>query len=481
MMMTRNLTLALLVLVAGLAAPACADDVRNDTVSGLVIAAYFGGSDFSGRDASTEAPQDNGASSLITAAPTDDTKTVDRLITAASTGDMGSIEQILAAEPALVNSRDRLKNTPLHYAALNGHPETCRLLVSLGADVNARGQLGAAPLHCAARQGHKDTARALIESGADINAMCDLGHTPLHLAAENGHEGLVTFLLLRRADPNAIAGPGARSVLSVAVESLAGSPEAFRGAAATAPLSGRTGYRDIIDVLLEAGADPDVGLSSLAIAVRFRQRDIAERLLKEGAAPSVPERYGWTALHWAAANGDMSFLLKACLDKGADVDILDDAANTPLHWAAAADKAHAVDVLLYAGADIEAANVNGRTPLHLAAETVSTAAARVLLERGANVNALDTWSSTPLHRVFTHGDTPPDEQKFKFVAHRAEFFSPPMLENPLVTPDTRAEVVKLLIDAGAAPAAKDRGGMTPADLARARGIEYPLSSPTPQK
>jgi hypothetical protein len=97
---------------------------------------------------------------------------------------------------------------------------------------------------------------------------------------------------------------------------------------------------------------------------------------------------GWSALHFACAQGraDMALLL---LDAGAAPDAAtDDAQRTPLHWAARNGHADAVRLLLRRGAATAARDVDGCAPLHLAAaakDDTTIDVARLLLEVGADV------------------------------------------------------------------------------------------------
>ena len=67
-----------------------------------------------------------------------------------------------------VNIKDRLDNTPLHYAALYGSMESVRILLDRGADVKARNKSEATPLIYGAY--NFDKARLLVEKGSDVNA-----------------------------------------------------------------------------------------------------------------------------------------------------------------------------------------------------------------------------------------------------------------------------------------------------------------------
>lgn len=60
---------------------------------------------------------------------------------------------MLHENPSLnLSARDAQDVTPLHWAAINAHMGTCRLLIDSGADIDAiGGELKATPLQWAAR------------------------------------------------------------------------------------------------------------------------------------------------------------------------------------------------------------------------------------------------------------------------------------------------------------------------------------------
>ena len=51
---------------------------------------------------------------------------------------MVSNRALVEAAPCTVNQPDNRSQTPLHLAAGNGHPETCKLLLEHGAEIDYR-------------------------------------------------------------------------------------------------------------------------------------------------------------------------------------------------------------------------------------------------------------------------------------------------------------------------------------------------------
>ncbi|KAJ0407684.1 hypothetical protein ATCC90586_001866 [Pythium insidiosum] len=74
------------------------------------------------------------------------------------------------AEADVVNERDASEygghNTPLHYAAYQGHVDVCAAL--RGASVNATNSAGCTPLFLAAQQSRIDVVELLLKHGADM-------------------------------------------------------------------------------------------------------------------------------------------------------------------------------------------------------------------------------------------------------------------------------------------------------------------------
>jgi len=73
----------------------------------------------------------------------------------------------------LINSRNESGNAPLHWAALNGHLETAKLLIAAGADIWARNMAGNLAIFEAERAGKDDVVAYLLEVGGTEKEQAD--------------------------------------------------------------------------------------------------------------------------------------------------------------------------------------------------------------------------------------------------------------------------------------------------------------------
>ncbi|MCK5529162.1 MAG: SUMF1/EgtB/PvdO family nonheme iron enzyme [Kiritimatiellae bacterium] len=105
---------------------------------------------------------------------------------------------------------------------------------------------------------------------------------------------------------------------------------------------------------------------------------------------------GVTPLHIAAALNKAEATL-ILLNSGAKIDAKTDGGFTALHWAAGKDASEAATVLLRHGADFNATTAKDITPLHWAANNNSTNVLALLLVSGANTSAKTVSGKTPLH------------------------------------------------------------------------------------
>lgn len=126
-------------------------------------------------------------------------------VLSAGTDGTGFVE-LLLDKGASVDLAAKDGCTALHLAALRGHLEIARLLISRDANVNARDEAGQAPLHLAAagwnpaKPDHRNAViKMLIECGADLAAKNGKDLSPLEIALRYGnHEG--AEIIKRRID-----------------------------------------------------------------------------------------------------------------------------------------------------------------------------------------------------------------------------------------------------------------------------------------
>ena len=124
-------------------------------------------------------------------------------------------------------------------------------------------------------------------------------------------------------------------------------------------LATASGHRDIVELLLEHGANVDVqdnyGTTALMAAANRGNRDMVELLLEHGANPNkqmIATEYtpSDTALIYAAARGQLD-IVKLLLQHGADIDKPNDRGNTALAIAMIHKHPDVVKYLLGRGAD----------------------------------------------------------------------------------------------------------------------------------
>ena len=113
------------------------------------------------------------------------------------------IDEIVAGfvevEGCDINQRDCVGNTPLVWAAQNGHEGVLKILLGRdGVNPNELDKYGQTPLCWAAYNGCEGVVKMLLgRDDVNPNELDKYGQTPLCWAAHNGHEGVVKTLLGR--------------------------------------------------------------------------------------------------------------------------------------------------------------------------------------------------------------------------------------------------------------------------------------------
>lgn len=160
------------------------------------------------------------------------------------------------------------------------------------------------------------------------------------------------------------------------------------------------GNAKIIEVLLDAGADPDfMGTTEadtpLLLSCFDGDVDIVKLLIKYHANVQKSNHFGYTPLHIAAWNGHVQ-CVKILIEAGALHDIQTKDLNTPLALAAHGRHLSVVKELLPLGCDVNSADKDKDTAVHYAAYNGMTGTVELLLKHGANLNCKNRVGATPL-------------------------------------------------------------------------------------
>jgi ankyrin repeat protein len=116
----------------------------------------------------------------------------------AAKGKVQEVEALLDEKPKLVNLVDKMDyGTPLHWAAVYGQEEACRLLLDRGADVHAVDDCDDTPLFWAIAGGERKIVRLLLDNGASLKHTNSQGQTPLQHAAYKDQEKIAELLRKR--------------------------------------------------------------------------------------------------------------------------------------------------------------------------------------------------------------------------------------------------------------------------------------------
>jgi uncharacterized protein len=172
----------------------------------------------------------------------------------------------------------------------------------------------------AARQGNFEAVQSLVNNGANLNALSGDKSTALLLATINGHFDIAKFLVDRGADVNLASMDGAMPLYAVVNTQWA--RKSFYPQPSTK--YEKTPYLELMKVMLEHGADPNVRLTkelwysefdfSLETATQigttafWKCAEVGDiggmrLLVTYGADPNIPSRDGVTPLLMASGAG----------------------------------------------------------------------------------------------------------------------------------------------------------------------------------
>ncbi len=372
---------------------------------------------------------------------------------------------LLIRAGADVTAANDLGVTALWTASLNGSAAMVRILLEAGANPNAPLLRGETPLMVAARSGHTGIVKQLLAKAANVNVRAARGQTALMWAVSQKHSDVVKVLLAHGADVHARseawsqmmavpphgypgynkaiphggntalmfatrAGDLASAKLLVAAEANVDDADAW--GVSVAVLAAHAGHRDILEFLLDKGANPNLsaaGFNALHVAIMRRDEKMVSSLLAHGADPNTPLRT-WTPTRrssrdfhftpdlvgaapvWLAARFSQPGVIRLLVKHGADPLFVHRAnyvegegfqhrteATTALMAAVGmgggkawvqpdpevreALTLEAVKLAIELGVDVNASSEKGRTALDAARASRNRAVIEFLIEKGA--------------------------------------------------------------------------------------------------
>jgi ankyrin repeat protein len=307
----------------------------------------------------------------------------------------------LLSQGADPNARGARDQTALMWAAAQAHPEVVKVLLAHGADVRLRSeawsQVMAVPPHgylgynrdiphgnftallFAARSGDLASAKLLVAGGADVNDADAWGVSATALAAHSGYRELVEFLLEQGADPNlSQAGFSALHIAIMRRDERMVRALLARGADPNARIQAWTPIRRSAKDLHFA---PElVGASPFWLAARFSQPGVMRLLAARGADPLLvhhSEQVTSDGLKWPRQIEETTALMAALgMGRGSA-------------WVEAPPEEReslmleAVKAAVELGVDVNAKDLNGKTALDIAESREDKSLAAYLAAHGA--------------------------------------------------------------------------------------------------
>ncbi|XP_038822298.1 histone-lysine N-methyltransferase EHMT2-like isoform X1 [Salvelinus namaycush] len=245
--------------------------------------------------------------------------------------------------------RKKLRFHPrqLYPAAKQGEVQRVLLMLMEGIDpaYQADSQNRRCALHVAAQRGLLEVCYMLVQAGAKLDIQDKSMRTPLLEAIVNNHVEVTRYLVQSGA-----------CVYHTEEDGYTGLHHAAK-----------LGSLDIVTLLLETG-----------------QVDI-----------NAQDSGGWTPIIWAAEHKHIK-VIRALLNRGADVTLKDKEMNACLHWASFAGCVTIAEMVLNAGCPLSSVNMHGDTPLHIASREGFLDCVTLFLSRGADIDIMNREGDTPL-------------------------------------------------------------------------------------
>ena len=251
-----------------------------------------------------------------------------------------------------VNKRDPVSgDCPMHIVVRKNHLNFVKTLIKRNCKLNVRNFQGKTPLHLAIIGHNFEISKHLIDHGCDLLMMDDVGRSPPHSCIVEKEMSVLSYIMERLSMTS-----GKCKTLDdnggIADFKTKTNSDTFL------TLAVRSDNYDAVELLLNYKCELDFvndkGETALYLACKMNHTDITLTLLQAGASPNgLCERNTKTVqgvkskppIHEAVAVGNL-LLVKKLVEYKADLDVCNDAGESPLHTALRRSKAQIADFLL---------------------------------------------------------------------------------------------------------------------------------------
>jgi ankyrin repeat protein len=275
--------------------------------------------------------------------------------------------------------------TPLMCACVTNKPSMVKALLEAGAKIDIQDAEGKTPLISCSQLGHSSMVDCLIKWGANLDICSNIGYTALGYAIQTDNDDISETLILSGCcldyrEPS----KKATALMMAAVKAKKNIVQQLISSGAASSLQDYKGRTALMICL----ARKIKCKSTIGLLIEASNRECLD----------IVDFYGQSALMYAISN-QMDFAVEKLMQKGCDCNILCPlTGKSPLILAIEGAREKIFSLLLEYGASVDYLDDSGKTALMYAAQLGYSAMVAALIEKGANVLAVhEETQFTPLY------------------------------------------------------------------------------------
>nr|WDP79879.1 transient receptor potential cation channel subfamily A member 3 [Apostichopus japonicus] len=313
--------------------------------------------------------------------------------------------------------------------------------------------------NCIRKRSFRHVKKCIEDDCSNVNRTNKQGMFPLHISAQLGYLDIVQLLLDNGADVDiATKNEGSTSL----------------------HVCSKFNHIEVARALILHGCNVDAigtnGDTALHIACTHGYLEIAKLLLDSGASVNLTNEDQQTALHRSSIHGSVE-MMRLLISRGADILSKDCNRNTPLIFACLSGHLKLADILIAHAAEhgfsvpdyLSKQNIRGETALHAGTTKRHTEIVQMLLQKGSDVTSVKVNGQSALHIAAMNGSR---DIARNLISHGALLT---LADNDNMSPLHRAalhnqvETMKLLLQEGCPPDICDEDSFTPLMCAAWKG------------